>query len=51
MSLRFDFPGKPIFIQLSLVVANAMFHKILDNVGIVAKDYNLGRICLLRGLS
>ena len=26
------------------VVANSMFHKILDNVGLVAKDYNLGRI-------
>ena len=23
------------------VVANAMFHKVLDNVGFVAKDYNL----------
>ena len=29
------------------VVANSMFHKILDNVGLVAKDYNLGsNICL-----
>ena len=25
------------------VVANAMFHKVLDNVGFVAKDYNLVR--------
>ena len=25
------------------VVANSMFHKILDNVGLVAKDYNLAR--------
>ena len=29
------------------VVANAMFHKILDNVGLVAKDYNLARIFML----
>ena len=26
------------------VVANAMFHKVLDNVGFVAKDYNLARL-------
>ena len=25
------------------VVANAMFHKVLDNVGFLAKDYNLAR--------
>ena len=28
------------------VVANAMFHKVLDNVGFLAKDYNLARFTL-----
>ena len=30
------------------VVANAMFHKVLDNVGFVAKDYNLARFYSFR---